>query len=153
MIQRIQTLYLFVSLLLTGTLFFLPIADFILGKESYSLYFDGIKAHKPGSTITEVTTYPLIILLSIIALLNFISIFLYKKRIAQMRICIYNILLMIGLVILIIFYIFKIAGDIEATINYKITAILPLISIILTYLASRAIRKDEKLIRSLDRIR
>ena len=51
------------------------------------------------------------------------------------------------------FYIFNTADSINANIHYTIFSVMPVISIILIYLAYRAIKRDEELVRSADRIR
>ena len=43
--------------------------------------------------------------------------------------------------------------ELDGIVSYEITAIFPFVAAILTYLAIRAIGKDEALIRSMDRIR
>ena len=56
-----------------------------------------------------------------------------------------------GLFIWIVFFIIK--NNIEGTFSYNWPIILPLISIILTYLAVRAIGKDEAMVQSYYRLR
>ncbi|MCK5170207.1 MAG: DUF4293 domain-containing protein, partial [Bacteroidales bacterium] len=86
-------------------------------------------------------------------LISFISIFLYKKRIIQMRINSFNIILMIGYLGLNYYYIQNFSKQLDGVVSYEITTIFPFVAAILTYLAIRAIGKDEALIRSMDRIR
>ena len=106
MIQRIQSLYLFGAFILNVLMFFIPVLRFLLsGGELYYFYIFGI--FNPENNSVEQSTIPLIILLVIISLINVLIIFLFKKRVLQIRLCIYNMLLLIGLVILIIFYIYS----------------------------------------------
>jgi hypothetical protein len=98
-------------------------------------------------------TIPPIILLCITTLIPFISIFLFKKRVIQMRLNSLNIMLLIGYVGLNYYYIHTFSKQLNAVVSYQITAIFPFIAVVLTYLAIRAIGKDEALIRSMDRIR
>ena len=71
-----------------------------------------------------------------------------------MRICVYNMLLQIGLLGLMYYYMSVIFRKMNAVeYSYRLAVILPVISIILTYLAYRGIRKDDILIRSMDKIR
>lgn len=60
---------------------------------------------------------------------------------------------MLGYIGLNYYYIKSFANQLNSVISYQIIVVFPLISAILTYLAIRAIGKDEALIRSLDRIR
>ena len=70
-----------------------------------------------------------------------------------MRLSIFNILLMIGLGFISWFYLTSFSKIVSNSIHYKLTIILPAIAIILTYLALKAIKKDDKLVKSVDRIR
>lgn len=153
MIQRIQTLYLFISFILMLVLFFFPLAG-ILSSEGqlYTFQFDGL--HYIDHQTVYIQTIPPIILLSVIVAVNFVTIFLYKRRILQMRLSFINMLLMLGYIGLSYFYITDFSNQLQAeAVNYKIVDAFPLVSAIFTYLAIRAIGKDEALIRSIDRIR
>jgi len=100
------------------------------------------------------SSIPLISLLFLITILIFITIFLFKNRILQMRICIFNMLLLIGSIFLILYYYKKAINKIQLDfLQYKFPAIFPLIVFILIYLAFRAIRKDEILVQSANRLR
>ena len=70
-----------------------------------------------------------------------------------MRINVINIVLMLGYVGLNYYYIKNFSAQLNGIISYNFIVIFPFISVILTYLAIRAVGKDEALIRSLDRIR
>lgn len=153
MLQRIQTIYLFLTLILWGIIIKFPLAEIVdQDNQIYLFVFKGLILNSDSEEL-YVTTYPLIILLAIIMLISLVTIFLYKRRILQMRISFINILLMLGYVGLCYYYIKTFDKQLEGFVHYKVTMILPLISIILTYLAIRAIGKDEALIRSVDRIR
>lgn len=84
-------------------------------------------------------------------LLPLITIFLYKKRFLQVRLCIVEIVLLIGSGILMWYHIRQFGAD--ATVLYKFSFILPVVCIIFTYMAIRGIVKDIKLLKSYDRIR
>ncbi|MBP5423719.1 MAG: DUF4293 domain-containing protein [Paludibacteraceae bacterium] len=176
MLQRIQTVYLAITFVLSLLLFFIPFAGFdLLGvtskagevlSESYSFTVVGLHKSLVGSdaaaaTSTSVYAYSisLMILEIVILLVNIIGIGLYKKRIFQMRFNTLNILLNLGFYPL--FFLFawtvseRIASDLGVTvsISYYFPIVFPVVNMLLTYLAIRAIGKDEALIRSLDRIR
>jgi len=130
MIQRIQTVYLFFAFCLMAILAFIP--------------FSSISAFSDGFFIGFT---------SIIAIMAIVAIFLYKNRKMQIRLC-YGML--VAFVFIYIFYfIFKWQNFsfTELFGHVRYTFIFPLISIILVYLAIRGIKKDEKLVRSLDRLR
>lgn len=152
MIQRIQTIYLLVITILTGIVLFLPSADFYsLHNGVFELNYKGL-VEESGELITS--TWTLTLLTAVILVLSFISIFFYKKRILQIRLIVFNIVLMIGYYALLAYWIFKIKASLEGTdVSLSLISSFPLVNIILSYLAIRAIGKDEALIRSLDRLR
>jgi glucan phosphoethanolaminetransferase (alkaline phosphatase superfamily) len=98
-------------------------------------------------------TWGLFALTSVIALLALITIFLFKKRMLQIRLCVFNAILMIGFYALSAFYLVNLKVDLEAVLMVKIALSFPLVSLILNYLAIRSIGADEMLVRSLDRLR
>jgi len=152
MIQRIQTVFFFVITILMGSIFFFPYAELLVENEQiYTFNFNGL--FLDGKEGFYLKTIPPIILLTIITLISFVSIFLYKKRILQMRINVINLVLMLGYLGLNYYYIKNFSSQLNGIISYNFIAIFPFISVILTYLAIRAVGKDEALIRSLDRIR
>jgi hypothetical protein len=97
--------------------------------------------------------YTGIIIVGLMILNAFICFLLFKKRILQIRLTTINIFMMVGSIILLWYNISSFAKDNDAQIFYNIPMVIPIITIILSYLAIRAIGKDEALIRSIDRIR
>jgi hypothetical protein len=87
----------------------------------------------------------------LVALLHFAVIFLYKKRILQIRILVFTIVLLIGLFGM--FFYFTYTGFTDAKAAFKVPVVFPVVAAILDFLAIRAIGKDEALVRSLNRIR
>ncbi len=147
MIQRIQTVYLLVAGLLTATLFKLNFAEILVNDELYIFNAKGI--FNGENMIFD--GLPIMIFIGLITLLHFVAIFMYKKRITQMRIVVFTIILLLGLFGL-FFYFTYVAFD-NAQIAYKVPMAFPLVAIILDYLAIRTIGKDEALIIIQNRIR
>lgn len=89
-----------------------------------------------------------------LGVLSLICIFLFKNRKAQLRLTILTIVLTIGFIFLEYFTIerFKTDNAVQ-TGSYQVAALLPVVMIILLIFAARGIHKDEKLIKSLDRLR
>ncbi|OFX26819.1 MAG: hypothetical protein A2033_11400 [Bacteroidetes bacterium GWA2_31_9] len=150
MIQRIQTLFLIVSTAILSLLYIFPLTEFS-DDNSQIFNFSVFGIFADNEEI--ISTIPLLILLSIVVLLSLISIFAFKNRSLQMRLSVFNILVLIGFIGMFAFYIFNTADSINANIHYTIFSVMPVISIILIYLAYRAIKRDEELVRSADRIR
>jgi glucan phosphoethanolaminetransferase (alkaline phosphatase superfamily) len=152
MIQRIQTVYLALALILVGLWGWLPMAEIASGIDVYRFSITGITNVDTGKVIVE--AWPLFVLMLIIELIQFLIIFMYKNRIRQIRMATFNILLMIGIVGAAWFFMNSSMKELDNAISvYKVTMAFPLVAAILNYLAIRAIGKDEALIRSIDRIR
>ena len=147
MIQRIQTVYLLIAGLLMVALFKLKFADLAVNEEIYTFIASGVFN---GETMIF-SGLPLMILIGIIVFLHVAAIFLYKKRILQIRILVFTMILMLGLTGLFFYFVYSGFDDVQ--IDFKISVVFPVVAFILDYLAIRAIGKDEALIRSLNRIR
>ncbi|WP_319481602.1 DUF4293 domain-containing protein [uncultured Draconibacterium sp.] len=147
MIQRIQTLFMLAAGMLIGSLYLQKFADIIVNDQLH--IFNAFGIFKDEELLFS--GLPLMILIGIIALLHLVALFLYKKRILQIRILAFTIILMLGLFGL--FFYFTYASFEEVKVAFKVAVALPLASVILDWLAIRAIGKDEALVRSLDRIR
>ncbi len=147
MIQRIQTIFMLAAGMLIGSLYVQKFADIIVNNELY--IFNAFGISKGEELIFS--GMPLLIFIGLIAVLHLVAIFLYKKRILQIRIMVFSIILMLGLFGM--FFYFTYASFEDAKIAFKVAVVLPIASIILDWLAIRAIGKDEAMVRSLDRIR
>jgi hypothetical protein len=147
MIQRIQSVYLLISTILIGLLFLLPFAEIAKDGAIYLFNFKGVLLD--GVVKTNGLAVP--ILLVMIIALNVLAIFSYSNRGKQIKL-VWGAMLML-VVLLVLFVYFTYLSFSGAQISFKLGAVLPLISIILNYLAIRAINKDDALIRSIDRIR
>ena len=152
MIQRIQSIYLLITTILLGSIFLYPIAE-LLGADGQLFIFNFNGLSIDNEEGMYLLTVPPMILLAITSAISFLSIFLYKKRVLQMRLNSFNIILMLGYLGLAYYYIQNFSKQLEGVVSYQITAIFPFVAAVLTYLAIRAIGKDEALIRSMDRIR
>ncbi len=152
MIQRIQTVYLFLIAMLAAALLFLPLAVIQSGADFYSFDATGLNT-AVGEAQLMYPTWGLFALAAIISLLAFVTIFLFKNRILQLRLCVFNALLMIGFYGLFFFFAWTFKGEMEAKIGVKFALSFPLIMLILDYLAIRNIGADEALVRSLNRLR
>ena len=154
MIQRIQTIYLLAIVALITAMLFMPLAIIQIDNAFYS--YDGSGLHT--LTTPSELVYPawaLMALLAIIILIAFITIFLFKKRMLQIRLCIFNAFLLIGFYGLFAFFLWKMSAmpGIFHFSNVRLALAFPFISLILDYLAIRNIGADETLIQSLNRLR
>jgi len=158
MIQRIQTLFLALAFLAALLLFFFPLAGVYSDLHTYKLYVYSFKNMVPGeeSVFSFMTTLPLLVLNILTAGFSIVSIFLYKNRIQQLRyvrLGIFTDIVMIGLVLFV--YARIVENNLGDSPNYLDEAgiYFPLIAVLFLILANRFIIKDERLIRSIDRLR
>ena len=151
MIQRIQSIYLLlVTALLTSNIF-LPIASFV---DSKGMVYPLTPLHVsfPEAWLNY-TPWGQLALLILGALIAFASIFLYKNRKLQIRMSVFNLLIMAGFYSVVLVSVIFLKNSSKAELNPSFGLCLPLIAMILNYLAIRAIRKDDEMVRAADRIR
>ena len=158
MIQRIQTVFMFVAFLAAVAMFFFPIAGIYSDTITYKFYVYELKNMVPGevSIFTFMTTFPLLLLNILVGAFSLAGIFLYKNRVLQAKIVRIAILSDIILIALVFFvYARIIETNLVASPDYLDEAgiYFPLISLIFLIMANRSIMKDEKLVRSVDRLR
>lgn len=158
MIQRVQTLFLTGVVAITVVLFFYPIASFLSDFYYLKLYVYDLKSMTPDTEpiFSEYYVIPLLALHVAVGLISLITIFLYKRRMVQVRLVRFSFLLEIVFIALIFFYyIPQIEEQLEVVADYSgsVGAYLPLGSMLFLLLANRFIMRDEKLIRSADRLR
>lgn len=150
MLQRIQTVYLLLASICMVVSLLTHLAVFTVGGEI--VRFEAMGFYLNQEIIFS--TWGLFTIGSISAILSVIVVFLYKKRMLQIRLSSMNIFIMLGYYGLIAFFIYKRNPEINSIFqNIGIGMVTPFIAIILTYLAIRKIGADEALIRSLNRIR
>jgi hypothetical protein len=138
MIQRIQTVYLLLTFVITGVLmFFIPLWTLNTGKAFYFMQ-------------DQVYT----ILLGLSTMLTVISIISYKKRQNQFVMNRLNIILNLILLGLFVYRSLNLSGETSNIVSEKgIGMFLPIVAIVLLVLANKAIKKDEDLVKSVDRLR
>lgn len=154
MIQRKQSLFLFVSLLLLISLCFISLGSLSGAAGLFDIRFYGLvdvaDAENPQ---TLIVLWPLTVLLAVAALLNWLDIFLFSNRPLQMRVCGINITIVVGVAIMIFAVNILCASRLEMDWHFPVASIVPLLAAVLHYLAYRRIGIDEAIVRSLDRLR
>ena len=155
MIQRIQSLYLSLTILLS--LLFLK-SDFLnFADKSGSVIkitFRGITrvTGGQGSELIE-KLLPLSSIIILIPLMSLITIILFKRRKIQIWLTLSVIILIIGLIIGSIIYSWSIITGYGAELIPGFRMIIPVLMFIFTVLAYRGIKKDDRLVKSYDRLR
>ena len=143
MIQRIQTVYLLLASIVSGVLIFVFNLWESLKSSIYALDF-------LGSDSYVLKLIPVLFLAS--AILAFVAIFIFKNRKLQFVIGRLTILINLILLGLLIYLSLTLPG--EAAVSEKgIGMFIPILAILLIVLANKAIKKDEDLVKSADRLR
>ena len=162
MIQRKQTIYMLLSAIISALLFFMPLASFEAGGNVMKFTIFGIQ--NPIETISLSTTYtwPLVVLTVLMTVAPIVTLFLYKKRELQVRLCRLTMLVNIIFIGLVFLYyesdiqqvIAAVEGDeYQLDVAYFIGMAIPLVNLILEILAIRGVKKDIELLKSVDRLR
>lgn len=151
MIQRKQTLFLLTAVILCIVCLCLPIGRFEApgmggGATEYSLW---IALDEGGR---KFSSWPLFAVMVPSAALGFLTIFFYHNRKTQAGLCAFNMLLLLGWYIIYAVFGGLLLGG-EMKFSPKVTALLPALSLILYFMAYKAIWADERLVRAADRIR
>lgn len=160
MIQRVQSLYLLGTVLLHILLFFSPLATAVgTNLADLQSYFFDITGLYKGAPPTELQSFhpwyssALLILNVIIILIAFGDIFLFRNRMLQLRLARIAAFAEVVFIVFIFFAINLFKEENGLDIQYKWGIGLPVVALILLILAGRNILKDEKLVRSADRLR
>lgn len=159
MIQRIQTLYLLLVVILGTLLCFFSPVQFLMPEAADYI------------SLRTFDKWPLAVMSLAIPLLALLNIFLFKRRLLQARLNIVNVVLCLGYYALLALYVAYIVkgyeplnleagafspskGELEGIQWYlTVWAAIPLVNVVLTMMATRRILKDEALVRDADRLR
>ena len=151
MIQRIQTVYLFLAVVCMVVGLCTTVGHFHQnGVETmafHNLYLEvtgGVRIWSP---------WALFVVLVLSAVSSLLAIFLFKKRMLQVRLTVVSSLLLIGYYIILTAFVFVFKDRYVCDFTLNWTAGLPAVALILDYLAFRGIMQDELIVRSLDRLR
>lgn len=150
MIQRIQTLYLLLVVIL-GTLlcFFSPVQFLMPAATEYA-------------QLNVLDKWPMAVMTIAVPVLAFLTIFLFKRRFLQVRLNIMNVIFCLGFYALLALYTGYVVKGHEpindmllkgADWYINVWAAIPLVNLILLMMATRRILKDEALVRAADRLR
>jgi hypothetical protein len=144
MIQRVQTIYLLLATLLSGGSIFL----FNLWTTNEEIEFFVMDSFSSNNTLLVVMA----VLFIVSTVLTFVSVFQFKKRQLQFvlgRLAILTNFILLGILV---YFSQNLSGEI--TVSEKgIGLLIPILTIVLVVMANKAIKKDEELVKSVDRLR
>jgi hypothetical protein len=149
-IQRIQSVFLLIAVILMVVFAFFPALSFEMADKT--VLYGALETGRAGSMHIDPLLFTLTILISLLAL---IDIFLFKNLQRQMTVCFVDILIGIAMLVAICIQAFVVAnrdGD-GWVVNWQWYLILPVLSIIFLMLAHKAMSRDKKTLRDADRLR
>lgn len=162
MIQRRQTIFMLLTAVLSALLFFMPLASFNADGNAMRFTIFGIQNPIDTLVLSKSYTWPLIVLTVLMTILPLYTIFKYKKRELQVKMCHLNMLLNIVFIGVVFLYydgdiqkvIAAVEGDsYQLDVAYFFGMTIPLVNLILEIFAIRGIKKDIELLKSVDRLR
>ncbi|MFD2785690.1 DUF4293 family protein [Hymenobacter rubripertinctus] len=159
MIQRIQSVFLLLLALAMLSVLFLPIWSKFdpASQQTVVLTATQLAFEKPaaGPPAPPVSSWPIAALAAASAAVALLEIFQFRNRFNQLKLGMVNFLLIVGTIGAGFYY----SGVGEQMLNIKMPGVfqagfyLPTLALLLNLLASRLIRRDERLVRSMDRLR
>lgn len=150
MLQRIQSVFLLLAAAAMLVATVTPLALFRFYADQ--VVFEAMGVYLNGQL--NDSTWGLFVIGAASSVLALFTVFLFKRRMLQIRFSIFNIVLMVGFYLYFGFIVYKLASAEELQFQkVGVGIIMPAIAIILTILAIRKIGADEMLVRSLDRLR
>lgn len=159
MLQRIQTLYLLLAIIAIALTFVFDLCQYSVGDRSFVMDLYSI-VELPSKEVVAKPAFGIwnVLLLTLVELLLIATVMLYKRRKLQLRLIHLNYLLLAGTIVLLFFGMensvqrLPVEGG-EATIGYGFGWLMPAVAVAFSFLAARGIKKDEELVRSVDRLR
>jgi hypothetical protein len=147
-IQRIQSVYLLIAVILMAVFAFFPALSFELGGRNF--VYGALEAGKVGVTHVDPLMLMLIILIVFLAI---VDIFLFKNLQRQMTVCFVDIIIGLSMLVAIAIQAFIIGNRDGVSLTWQWYLILPVLSIIFLMLAHKAMSNDKKKLRDADRLR
>ncbi len=144
MIQRKQSLFLLIAALLNGCLLVTALYK----------WHETVNGVDMPHELRINDHYPSLIIAMVMILLPLVSIFMFRNRKRQLALSFVSIVSIGGFIAMMLS---RVSALKQATPNvggaYGIGAVLPIVSLLFLVLAIMGIRKDEKLVKSMDRLR
>lgn len=141
MIQRIQSIWLLIVALAAFATYTLTL-------------YTGKLANGTEKVLQLADDFLLVIIIIALGILAIIGLFLFKNRKLQFKLSVFGVIFSIGFLFLEYFRVESFKKDnLIQTGSYQIGALLPLVMVIFFFLAARGIYKDERLVKSMDRLR
>lgn len=157
MLQRKQTVFLLLAAVLGGLTFLFPVDTFTRGDQQFIFRTYGIYTGAGIPMADATLKVPFAAVMGVIIALLVALAFMYRNRMRQLRLARMANLLLLAMVVFLFLHDNSIRAYLEqgGTVERSIgaSAVLPVLMVVLVSLAERGIRKDEELVKSVDRLR
>jgi hypothetical protein len=165
MIQRKQTLYMLVAVVCMTIFTFAKMFTFNAADSSMTLYTYGYSIQEMGAEpvnqLLNLRAVCMVLLAAISTLLMLVNIFLFKKRELQLSLLMSQYALLVGIIGYGVYYVWSFSSiyaesiaDGSALTNVPGWSLcLPVVTLVMNFLAVRGVASDIALLRSVDRIR
>jgi glucan phosphoethanolaminetransferase (alkaline phosphatase superfamily) len=170
MIQRVQTLWMALTVALVCVAALMPAVTFSMGGAEFRLMSYGMVAggsggavlvlageEAAGGVVTSMLSVCVAVMLALAALVPFVAIFLFKRRQLQARLLGAEFALLLGAAGLMAWYIVSTLRNVVATSsdNYFLSFFpaLLVVALVTNWAALRGVLRDEMIVRAADRIR
>jgi Domain of unknown function (DUF4293) len=156
MIQRVQSIFLFLIGVLMTLMLFFPLWSKQNADETVQLTTLKLTYLRQAETVSEQTAVYVGILIFVSISLAFISLFSFKNRMMQIKLNLLNVIILV-VITSVASYLSVVVGqalfapEVKGSFNW--TFYIPTVCVLLISLSNHFIRKDEKLVRSIDRLR
>lgn len=157
MIQRVQTIFLFLITVAMGVALANPIWEKTGVKSSEMAHLSALQySQQQGITTYGDTVWYLALLIALVGLTSLYAIFQYRNRLTQTALCAVNALMLTAIMGIILYrtlYMGKEYGNPADQGTFLIGFYAIIAALVFNALANRFIRRDEKLVRGSDRLR
>ena len=141
-------------MLLSGFGFYMPTATLTTNENvNYLVSYKGIYLTQAAEQVFQSPVWGITVFALIIPIFALITVFLFKKRKLQIKLTYINIACVVMYYTSVAAYVLVAAQRLQADWTLHFAVVVPLVCLILLVLAVSAIKKDEALVKSLDRLR
>lgn len=147
-LQRIQSVYLLIAVILMVVFAFFPALTFHLGDKT--VLYGALETGRAGNLHINPLLFTLSILITFLAIMD---IFLFKNLQRQMTVCFVDIIIIIAMLIAICVQAFVVGNREGWTVSWEWFVLLPVFAAIFMMMAHKAMSRDKKKLLDADRLR
>lgn len=147
-LQRIQSVYLLIAVILMVVFAFFPALTFNMGDKT--VLYGALETGRAGHLHINPLLFTLTLLISFLAL---IDIFLFKNLQRQMTVCFVNVIIILAMLIAICVQAFVVGNREGWTVRWMWYVLLPIFAMVFLMLAHKAMSRDKKKLLDADRLR